>query len=83
VKVFDREGALATISTKKNVAPDLLQSIQRRVPWAIYSFSPGLEQMWKKRRAEFLLGVDQQKKNTQGSPAEAKPATDKKELVRV
>jgi hypothetical protein len=83
VKVFDREGALATISTKKNVAPDLLQSIQRRVPWAIYSFSPGLEQMWKKRRAEFLLAVDQQKKNTQASPAQAKPAIDKKELVRV
>jgi hypothetical protein len=83
VKVFDREGALATISTKKNVAPDLLQSIQRRVPWAIYSFSPGLEQMWKKRRAEFLLAVDQQRKTTQASPAQAKPAIDKKELVRV
>jgi hypothetical protein len=83
VKVFDREGALATISTKKNVAPNLLQSIQRRAPWAIYSFSPGLEQMWKKQRAEFLLAVDQQKKNTQASPAEAEPAIDKKELVRV
>jgi len=83
VKVFDREGASATISTKKKVAPDLLQSIQRRVPWAIYSFSPGLEQMWKKRRAEFLLGVDQEKRKTQASPAQAKPAIDKKELVRV
>src|SRR6266853_1082448 len=83
VKVFDREGASATISTKKKVAPDLLQSIQRRVPWAIYSFSPGLEQMWKKRRAEFLLGVDQQKRKTQAPSAQTKPAIDKKELVRV
>jgi hypothetical protein len=83
VKVFDREGAAATISAKKKVAPDLLQSIQRRVPWAIYSFSRELEQMWEKRRAEFLLGVEQQKKKTQASPAEAKPVIDKKELVRV
>jgi hypothetical protein len=83
VKVFDREGASATISTKKKLAPDLLQSIQRRVPWAIYSFSPGLEQMWKKRRAEFLLGVDQEKRKTQAPSAQAQPATDKKELVRV
>jgi Family of unknown function (DUF6709) len=83
VKVFDREGATTMISVKKNVAPNLLQSIQRRVPWAIYGFSADLEQMWKKRRAEFLAAVDQQKKRTQTSPTETKSATDKKELVRV
>jgi hypothetical protein len=83
VKVFDREGATTMISVKKNVAPNLLQSIQRRVPWAIYGFSADLEQMWKKRRAEFLVAVDQQKKRTQTSPTETKSATDKKELVRV
>jgi uncharacterized protein DUF6709 len=83
VKVFDREGASTTISVKKNVAPNLLLSIQRRVPWAIYGFSTDLEQTWKKRRAEFLLAVDQQKKRTQTPLAEARPATDKKELARV
>jgi hypothetical protein len=83
VKVFDREGASTTISVKKNVVPNLLQSIQRRVPWAINGFSSDLEQMWKKRRTDFLLGVDQQKKRTQASPAEATPATEKKEFVRV
>ena len=82
VRVFDRDGASATISTKKKIAPDFLQSIQRRAPWAIYSFSPELEQMWKKRRTEFVLAVDQKKKS-QGSPSEAKSATDKRELVRV
>jgi len=81
VKVFDRDGASATISTKKKIAPDFLQAIQRRAPWAIYSFSPELERMWKKRRAEFVLAVDQKKKS-QGSPSEAKSATDKRELVR-
>jgi len=83
VKVFDREGASTMISVKKNVVPNLLQVLQRRAPWAIYGFSPDLDQMWKKRRAEFLLAVDQQKKKNQTTLAETKSATDKKELVRV
>jgi len=82
VKVYDRPGALMTISVKKDVGPNLLLALQRRTPWAIYGFTADLEQMWKKRRSEFLLAVDQQKKRTQPSTAAAKPAADKKELVR-
>jgi len=82
VKVFDRRGALMTISVKKNVGPNLLLALQRRVPWAIYGFTADLEQMWKKRRSEFLQAVDQQKKAIQSPSAASKPAVDKKELVR-
>jgi hypothetical protein len=83
VKVLDRDGASTTISAKKDVAPNLLNSIQRRVPWAIYGFSADLEQMWKKRRVDFLLTVDQQKKKAQTPQTGAKAATEKKELARV
>ena len=81
VKVFDRDGASMAISAKKKVAPNLLQSIQRRAPWAMCGFSADLEQMWKKQRTEFLLAVDQQEKSNQTPPAGAKPASDRKELV--
>ena len=81
VKVFDRPGALMTISVKKNVGPNLLLALQRRAPWAIYGFAADLERMWKKQRPEFLQAVDQKKK-AQSSPSAAKPAIDKKDLVR-
>jgi uncharacterized protein DUF6709 len=83
VKVFDRSGALMTISAKKKTAPNLLQSLQRRAPWAVCGFSADLEQMWKKRRAEFLSAVDQRKGKPQAVAAATKPASDKKDLVRV
>jgi hypothetical protein len=83
VKVFDREGASTIISAKKKTAPDLLQSLQQRVPWAAYGFSADLEQLWKKRRPEFLSSVHQRKGKTQVANAPAKPASDKKDLVRV
>ena len=82
VKVFDREGATMMISAKKKAAPELLLSIERRVPWATYGFSADLEQMWKKRRSEFLISVDQRKRKVQSFSADAKPAANKKELVR-
>ena len=83
VKVFDRQGALMTISVKKNVGPNLLLALQRRVPWAIYGFSADLEKMWKKQRPQFLLKVDEQKRRIQPSSAEAKSSADKKDLVQV
>jgi hypothetical protein len=83
VKVFDRPGSLITVSVKKNIGPNLLLALQRRSPWAIYGFTADLEQMWKKRRPEFLQTVDQQKKRIQPSSAATKPAVDKKDLVRV
>lgn len=82
VKAFDRSGALMTISVKKNVGPNLLLALQRRTPWATYGFSADLEQMWEKRRPEFLQTVEQKQK-AQSSPAAAKPGMAKKELVRV
>jgi hypothetical protein len=83
VKVFDRDGASLQISTKKDTAPALLQSLQRRAPWAAFGFSADLEKLWKTRRAEFLSGVDQRKGKNPAAPSAAKPAADKKELVRV
>jgi hypothetical protein len=83
VKVFDRGGASAIISAKKKTAPVLLQSLQRRVPWAVYGFSADLEQLWKKRRQEFLSSVDQRKGKDQVANAAAKPVSGKKDLVRV
>jgi hypothetical protein len=83
VKVFDRDGASIQLSTKKSAAPALLQSIQRRVPWAAFGFSADLENLWKNRRAEFLSAVDQRKGKTQAGASAAKPSADKKDLVRV
>lgn len=83
VKVFDRQGALMTISVKKTVGPNLLLALQRRLPWAIYGFSADLEQMWKKQRPQFLLKVDEQKRRIQPSSTAAKSSADKKELVQV
>jgi hypothetical protein len=83
VKVFDREGTTATISTKKKTAPELLQTLQRRVPWAVYGFSADIEQLWKKRRAEFCSSVDQRRGKTQTTSGVMTPAGDKKDLVPV
>jgi hypothetical protein len=83
VKVFDRDGALILISSKKSAAPELLQSLQRRAPWAVFGFSAELEKVWKTRRAEFLSTVEQRKGKPAAAPSAAKPAADKKELVRV
>jgi hypothetical protein len=83
VKVFDRDGASMTISAKKKTAPDLLQSVQRRAPWAACGFSAALDQLWKKRRAEFLAAVDQRKGKPQATTAPTQPVSDKKDLVRV
>jgi hypothetical protein len=83
VKVFDREGTSATISTKKKTAPELLQTLQRRVPWAVYGFSADIEQLWKKRRAEFLSSVDQRRGKTQTTNGAKTPVGNKKDLVPV
>ena len=83
VKVFDCQGALMTISVKKDVGPNLLLALQRRVPWAVYGFSADLEKIWKKQRPQFLLKVDEQKRRIQPSSAAAKSSADKKELVQV
>jgi len=83
VKVFDREGTSATISTKKKTAPELLQTLQRRAPWAVFGFSADIEQLWKKRRAEFLSSVDQRRGKTQTTNGATKSANDKKDLVPV
>lgn len=83
VKVFDRGGATAMISVKKNMAPNLLNAIQRRAPWAVCGFSAELDQMWKKRRTEFLQTVEQRKKPAQPPTVGSKAAIEKKEPVSV
>ena len=57
----DRAGQTIEVQAKKNSAPAILTSIERRAPWVVSGFSRDIETAWQKQRNELVAAVDQRR----------------------
>jgi hypothetical protein len=82
VKICARDGRNFEIQQKKDSGVGLLQSLKIKTPWIAFGFTPALESLWRKNRAEFISAVDQRKSSAAASPAKSS-AQQTKQLVGV
>ncbi len=59
--IRDSKGQSLEISGKKDSVPKLLESLQRRMPWAVIGYSKELEALWLKEKPKFFQLVEQRR----------------------
>jgi hypothetical protein len=65
--IRDSKGQSLEISGKKDSVPKLLESLQRRMPWAVIGFSKELEALWLKEKPKFFQLVEQRRASLAGA----------------
>jgi hypothetical protein len=53
-----RDGKMTVVQVKAKLLPALLQSIMRRVPWALTGYDKERDVLWRKRPAEVIAMAD-------------------------
>lgn len=61
--IRDSRGQSAEVTGKKTTAPELVNTLQQRMPWIAAGFSKELEQLWKSNRTEFVQAVEKRRAN--------------------
>ncbi len=56
---YDRDGTKIEMPGKKTQVTELLQQLERRLPWAIVGHSDEIQQSWEKERDDFIAVVDE------------------------
>ena len=59
--IRDSKGQSLEINGKKDSVPKLLESLQRRMPWAVIGYSKELEALWQKEKPKFFQLVEQRR----------------------
>jgi hypothetical protein len=59
--IRDSKGQSLEVNGKKDSVPQLLQSLQRRMPWILVGFSKELEALWQKEKPKFFALTEQRR----------------------
>jgi hypothetical protein len=63
IVIRDSRGQSAEVTGKKTSAPELVSTLQQRMPWIVAGFSKELEELWSKNRAGFVEAVEKRRAN--------------------
>lgn len=59
--IRDAQGQSVEVSGKKDTVPQLLQSLQQRMPWILIGYSKELEALWQKEKPRFFALAEQRR----------------------
>lgn len=59
--IRDTKGQSLEVSGKKDSVPQLLQSLQRRMPWLLVGYSKELDALWLKEKPKFFALAEQRR----------------------